>query len=333
MLEEDQQEQNEDDDEDDEAEQKDKAEQVDEDAEKIGIDEYDIEPFAYAQTTFRISRNTDILQLKKIATAHWDIEDASRWCLWSENIEKQEPNHFQSKNDRTVEKMVEFFAQQEFKFKDLAPAEGQPRHAIFYLGMYDHFEDWYTKFCERRVAVIERDKEAKKALEGEIDDEDDRGAGAAVLDEEPDKEQMFLTQFPNLSVFYRQNKSLFYKYRKKRDFKIAFGGWIAPTCCSLLINFIQWFLTFRSVTFNKGDGAAFWLPELVRMDLEPDFKRIQDVSTFWKFIEKNLCEYVFSDLQLIEDDHINRKMLNTFNMTSLAQNAKGRLYIGPMRFL
>jgi hypothetical protein len=67
---------------------------------------------------------------------------------------------------------------------------------------------------------------------------------------------------------------MFYKYRKKRDFDIAFGGWIPPTCCSLLINFIQWYLTFSSVLYNKGDGGAFWLPELIRSDLDGPFKQI-----------------------------------------------------------
>jgi hypothetical protein len=125
---------------------------------------------------------------------------------------------------------------------------------------------------------------------------------------------------------------LLHKYRKKKDFNIAYGGWIPPTCCSLLINFIQWYLTFKSVTYNKGDGAAFWLPELVRQDLEKEFKNIQDVITFWHFIENNLSEYVFSDINLMKDGEVNIELLNTFNTTNLAQNAKGRLYIGPMRF-
>jgi hypothetical protein len=59
-----------------------------------------------------------------------------------------------------------------------------------------------------------------------------------VKEEAPSKEEEFLSQFPNLAVFFRQNTSLFHKYRKKRDFNIAYGGWIPPTCCSLLINFI-----------------------------------------------------------------------------------------------
>jgi hypothetical protein len=178
-----------------------------------------------------------------------------------------------AKKDRTVERMVEINAQGEMKFKELTPAEGEPKHAIFYLGMNDHFDDFYNLYCERRVNIIEREKEAKKALEADEDDPEDANAGAAN-DEEPDKEQVFLQQFPNLSIFYRQNKNLFYKYRKKRDFNVAFGGWIPPTCCSLLINFIQWYLTFSSVIYNKGDGAAFWLPELIRKDLELDFKKI-----------------------------------------------------------
>jgi hypothetical protein len=67
-----------------------------------------------------------------------------------------------------------------------------------------------------------------------------------------------------MSVHYRNNKNLFNKNAKKKGFDIAYGGWIPPSCCSLLINFIQWQLTYSSVMLNKGDGGMFWLPELIR---------------------------------------------------------------------
>ena len=231
--------------------------------------------------------------------------------------------------------MVELNSTTENRWKELAPAEGDARHAIFYLGMNDHFEEWYVEYCERRVRIIEAERDKKKAQEGEEGDEENAEDAAPVLvEEEPDKEQVFLGQFPNLSVFYKQNTAMFYKYRKKRDFDIAFGGWIPPTCCSLLINFIQWYLTFSSVLYNKGDGGAFWLPELIRSDLDGPFKQIQDVSTFWKFIENDLADYAFTDVKLLDENgDVDRAKLNEFNTTTLAQNAKGRLYIGPIRFM
>ena len=71
----------------------------------------------------------------------------------------------------------------------------------------------------------------------------------------------------------------------------------------------------------------------MRQDLETEFKNIQDEISFWSFIENNLSEYVFSDMNLMKDGKVNIDLLNTYNTTDLAQNAKGRQYIGPMRFL
>jgi hypothetical protein len=74
---------------------------------------------------------------------------------------------FSSKEDRSVLRTVENNAVKEFKYKDLAPVEGQERHAIFYLGMSDHFPTWYDNWCERRVALLELDKEEKRKLVAE----------------------------------------------------------------------------------------------------------------------------------------------------------------------
>ena len=53
----------------------------------------------------------------------------------------------------------------------------------------------------------------------------------------------------------------------------------------------------------KGDNSAFWLPELVRGDLELEFKKIQDVNHFWIFTEKVIGEYVFEQTNLLSNDN------------------------------
>jgi hypothetical protein len=53
-----------------------------------------------------------------------------------------------------------------------------------------------------------------------------------------------------MSVHYRNNKNLFNKNAKKKGFDIAYGGWIPPSCCSLLINFIQCQLKDISLTLE-----------------------------------------------------------------------------------
>ena len=87
-------------------------------------------------------------------------------------------------------------------------------------------------------------------------------------------ESQFLKQFPNLSVFFRMNKNLIKKSGKKKGFSINSGGWIPPTCCSMLVNVIQLQLTYTSIMLTKGNVQMFWLPELVRNDLETKFKAI-----------------------------------------------------------
>ena len=60
-----------------------------------------------------------------------------------------------------------------------------------------------------------------------------------MLNEDEDLvEDQFLKQFPKLSVMFKENKKLIATSGKKKGFSINSGGWIAPTCCSMLINVI-----------------------------------------------------------------------------------------------
>lgn len=70
------------------------------------------------------------------------------------------------------------------------------------------------------------------------------------------------------------NKNLIAKNKGKKGFSIASGGWLPPTCCSMLVNFIQFLLTQISIDLMKGNPQMFWLPELLRNDLELKFKSI-----------------------------------------------------------
>jgi len=135
-----------------------------------------------------------------------------------------------------------------------------------------------------------------------------------------------------LSVFYKQNKDLKHRMRKKADFDIAYGGWIPPSCCSLLINFLQWFFTYRSVLLNKGDRNAFWLPELIRLDLK-EFYTVKNEADFWNFMDKNFAEYLFSDTEFVnpETKEPLTDLLKEFNDETLSNNARGRLFIGSIR--
>ena len=107
-----------------------------------------------------------------------------------------------------------------------------------------------------------------------------------------------------------------------------------PTCCSMLVNIIQWMLTYQSIMLYKSDIQAFGLPELVRNDLESKFREIQDHHTFWKFTKDTLGDYIFSDENLLDSQgNVNLEYINTFNTTTKTRNSKGRQFVGPMRFL
>ena len=46
----------------------------------------------------------------------------------------------------------------------------------------------------------------------------------------------------------------------------------------------------------------YWLPQLVRDDLEKEFKSIQDEFLFWKFVENHFANYVFRKNSLIDEN-------------------------------
>ena len=123
-----------------------------------------------------------------------------------------------------------------------------------------------------------------------------------------------------LAVFYKQNKELMFKKRADMDFDIAYGGWTPPTCCSLLINILQWFFTYKSVLLNKGDRNAYWLPELIRADLSGDFYAVQDQNDFWKFMDQKFAEYIFSDKIYVNQDtkEPDTEMLKNFSNETLS---------------
>ena len=164
------------------------------------------------------------------------------------------------------------------KRENLWPKSQIKRTAVLYLGLQNFHENFYESHIQFIKKIREEEKrklaEEKEKIEGQDENEDE------VEEQEEDKgeqdvvESQFLKQFPNLSVFFRMNKNLIKKSGKKKGFSINSGGWIPPTCCSMLVNVIQLQLTYTSIMLTKGNVQMFWLPELVRNDLETKFKAI-----------------------------------------------------------
>lgn len=109
-----------------------------------------------------------------------------------------------------------------------------------YLGKKGTFVAKFERDAQVRIKEVEEEKAREKAAKEEaeeVPDDIDDDAGGAQQDD--DKDEIFLRQFPNLSGFYKMNKNLFKRNKGKKGFDITMGPFIAPTCCSMVVNFIQ----------------------------------------------------------------------------------------------
>ena len=85
----------------------------------------------------------------------------------------------------------------------------------------------------------------------------------------------------------------------------------------------------------KADIQAFWLPELLRNDLEWSFRGIKSIDQFWSFTETVLGDYLFNDENMLDaaGENVDIARLNEFSPESFSRGHKGRYYVGPIRFL
>ena len=81
----------------------------------------------------------------------------------------------------------------------------------------------------------------------------------------------------------------------------------------------------------------YWIPEIIRSAIEPEFLKIQDFENLYTFLRGPLADYVFFDEKMANsmDDPVDVEKLNRNEglKTSFAPYSKGRLFIGPMRML
>ena len=85
---------------------------------------------------------------------------------------------------------------------------------------------------------------------------------------------------------------------------------------------------------QKSDIQAFWIPEMLRNDLEGKFMNIQDKSHFWKFCNETLGDFLFTENTMINSvGEVDLTYINAFNTTTFTRNSHGRIFVGPMRFL
>ena len=84
----------------------------------------------------------------------------------------------------------------------------------------------------------------------------------------------------------------------------------------------------------KGDGSGYWLPELIRADLEGKFRAVSSQSEYWKFTQETLGEYLFNDEQMtLQNDSLNWEYHNSLNEETFSDYSKGHLFVGPVRMV
>lgn len=115
------------------------------------------------------------------------------------------------------------------------------------------------KFEEERKKRKEEKRRNKANDETVIDDDDIK----------PDKEEIFLRQVPGMKVVYRNCKEIIRRRSQQPGYDksqhglyVQYGSYKVPTCCSVLVNLLQFILTVCSVVMQKGDPAAFWQPAI-----------------------------------------------------------------------
>lgn len=182
--------------------------------------------------------------------------------FYDDNGEKIEEVAGDNAPKLTVERVMEQVMTKDLRDKDFLPPG---RKNMLYLGD-GSFEDKYHKLMDLNRKEVEKARDEQK-FKRNLQDINDEFENMKEEDMLPDKEEIFLRQFPGLSGHYSNNKELLRKYKNKNGFDIKYGNWIPPTCCSMLVNIIQFILTYTSIQLYKGQITAYWLPELIRGDL------------------------------------------------------------------
>ena len=113
-----------------------------------------------------------------------------------------------------------------------------------------------------------------------------------------------------MKVIYRNCKEIIRRRSQQPGYDksqhglyVQYGSYKVPTCCSVLVNLLQFILTVSSVLIQKGDPAAFWQPAIYSQGvMKTNFYAVQDVDQFWRFLEHDIGQNLFFDAAPCEDD-------------------------------
>lgn len=287
--------------------------------------------YQFCMETFNISAVTDYKTFHKKIIEHFALEPENQFFLHDDNGEKIEEDDIGINGSRKIEKVMETVLARELKDKELHPSG--PRRAILYIGN-DKFEEKYKYLMDLKRTRLEEEKQNQKAKMG-LKDADLENEEKKVAEMKTDKEEIFLRQFPDMSTNYRNVKQLMIKHKGNPNFSITRGSWIPPTFCTIFVNLIQFFLTFKSIMIYKDTTSFYWHPEDVREDLVKQFMSIQDENGFWNFTENDLGGYLFREEKLLSEGGgvDSNSRINQWDKTTLARVSKGKIFVGPLRFL
>lgn len=137
-------------------------------------------------------------------------------------------------------------------------------------------------------------------------------------------------------VNYRLKKKMGHKGTMMSVYRLfMYGEWQTPTCCSILISFIQFILTINMIYIINGKPQVYWQPQTVAEHMKKPFKLIQNQNDFWQFMRNEFTNELFNDQIMWKDGNIDIEVLKggtTENSGDEEINdGKHRVQIGKLR--
>ena len=184
--------------------------------------------------TFNISKITDFKSLHRIVCDHWGL-DPKDYEFFDDNGDILEDDDVGGPEKKSpVDKVMENVLTRELKDKELYKGT---RKIMLYLGNKEKFEERFKRWIKLKRDKFEEEKKLRQFQAGKGGDEEEE---VIVEKDELAETEEFLQQFPGMKGHFKRNMELQQKLKMKgkSEDDIKWGGWLPPTCCSMLVNFI-----------------------------------------------------------------------------------------------
>lgn len=163
-----------------------------------------------------------------------------------------------------------------------SPQDDGKRYNLLYLGDHDFKRNFRELNNLREAAAREREQEVRredeKAARGPLELFTALTArfGVKEVTLMPDREEIFLEQFPGLSKLYRTNRQIISKQGSRYDESfLMYGNWAPPSFCQVIVSIAQLILTLATIHAQRAWILQYWMPQYLRQQLQQPFENIQ----------------------------------------------------------